>query len=82
MYIYIRTYIYIFIMNVYRSNCEASTMKERKRFFFSRFFFFGNLLCDEHLCVLGELSRPHNHVVHGRMTPALAALRGSPFSKE
>lgn len=79
MYIYIRTYIYIFIMNVYRSNCEASTMKERERLFFSFFF---NLLCDEHLCVLGELSRPHNHVVHGRMTPALAALRGSPFSKE
>lgn len=43
MYIYIRTYIYIFIMNVYRSNCEASTMKERKRFFFLgsfSFFFF------------------------------------------
>lgn len=78
MYIYIRTYIYIFIMNVYRSNCEASTMKERERLF----FVFFNLLCDEHLCVLGELSRPHNHVVHGRMTPALAALRGSPFSKE
>lgn len=39
MYIYIRTYIYIFIMNVYRSNCEASTMKERKRFFFLGSFF-------------------------------------------
>lgn len=27
-------------MNVYRSNCEASTMKERERLFFSFFFFF------------------------------------------
>lgn len=80
MYIYV--HIYIFIMNVYRSNCEASTMKERKRLFVL-FFFFRNLLCDEHLCVLGELSRPHNHVVHGRTPPALAAFRGDhPFSKE
>lgn len=79
MYIYV--HIYIFIMNVYRSNCEASTMKERKRLFV--LFFFRNLLCDEHLCVLGELSRPHNQVVHGRTLPALAAFRGDhPFSKE
>lgn len=37
MYIYV--HIYIFIMNVYRSNCEASTMKERKRLFVLFFFF-------------------------------------------
>lgn len=41
-----------------------------------------DLLCDEHLlCVLGELSRPHNHTVHGRTLPGSPPpllLRGPP----
>lgn len=66
-------------MNVYRSNCEASTMKERKRLFVLFFFF---VTCFVMSISVFWVSSPDPTITLCTGAPALAALRGYPFSKE